>query len=223
VWISRLENKNFRQGLKEITPEEITHIQKVVKLFPKLTRHELAQTLCEHLSWYSPSGARKVGGCLRLLERLNDESLLILPAKAPDGRLTADKPSPFTQRTIEKQLIKGSLKAFPPIELQVVHDKKDIQLWNEYVERYHPLRYKRPFGNWLRYFLSADDEFLGCLLFSGAAKALRQRSLDRLERCTAAAQSIMGNQQQPLLDSSLGSDSKSGQPCFGAGCQASRQ
>lgn len=170
-----MENQIIRQGLRDITHEEICHIQKVVKLFPKLSRHELARTLCEHLSWYSPSGASKVGNCRVLLERLADQDLVVLPAKTARGRLTADKPPPLTQRTAQRELITGPLKMFFPITLQVVSDKDQIQLWNEYVERYHPLKYKRPFGNWLRYFLLADNELLGCLLVSGAAKALRHR------------------------------------------------
>ncbi len=170
-----MEIRIIRQGLRDITADEISHIQEVVKLFPKLSRHELAQTLCEHLGWYSPSGASKVGNCRVLLERLADQDLVVLPDKTARGRLTADKPQRLTQRTAQRELIKGPLKKFSPIVLQVVNDKEQVQLWNEYVERYHPLKYKRPFGNWLRYFLSTSNELLGCLLISGAAKALHYR------------------------------------------------
>lgn len=165
----------IRQGLREISADEVSHIQDVVRLFPKLSRHELAQTLCEHLSWYSPSGARKVKNCLLLLERLSDHGLVVLPDKSARGRRTPDKPPPLTDRTVEKRLLKGSLQTFAPIELQRVSDPQQIQLWNEYIERYHPLGYKRPFGNWLRYFLFAEGEPLGCLLISGAAKTLHHR------------------------------------------------
>ena len=74
-----MENEVIRQGLREISADEVVHIQDVVKRFPRLSRHELAQTLCEHLSWYSPSGASKVKNCLKLLERLADQGLVDLP------------------------------------------------------------------------------------------------------------------------------------------------
>ncbi len=170
-----MKNKAIRQGLREITPDEVDHIQKMVKYFPGLSRKELAQTLCEHLSWFSPSGAPKVGNCLRLLGRLADQDLVVLPNKSACGRVNPDKPPPLTERTVPRPLIKGPLKTFAPIELQLVTDKAQIKLWNEYVERYHPLKHKRPFGNWLRYFLLANNELLGCLLLSGAAKALHHR------------------------------------------------
>ena len=165
----------FRQGLKEFTTNDIAHIQDVVKRFPRLSRNELAKTLCEHLNWVSPSGASKVKGCLTLLERLADQDLVVLPDKSARGRLTPDKPPSLTQRTVEKPLIKGALKDLSPINLQILHDKELIQLWNEYVQRYHPLKFRRPFGHWLRYFVLADDEPLGCLLMCGAAKALHHR------------------------------------------------
>ena len=165
----------IRQGLREITADEVSHIQDVVRRFPKLSRQELAKTLCEHLSWYSPSGALKVKNCLMLMERLADQGLVNLPDKSARGRLTPDKPPSLTQRTTQRSLINCPLKEIDPIELQLVTDKQRIQLWNEYMERYHPLKYKRPFGNWLRYFLLANGEPLGCLLIGGAAKTIHYR------------------------------------------------
>jgi len=51
-----------------------------------------------------------------------------------------------------------------------------MRLWNEYMERYHILGYKRPFGAHQRYFiLSRDERFLGCVLFSASAWALKAR------------------------------------------------
>ncbi len=170
-----MENEAIRQGLRIITSDEVDHIQKMVKRFPGLSRQELAYTLCEHLSWFSTSGAPKVRNCLMLLDRLADQGLVVLPKKTARGRKNPDKPPILTQRTVQQSVIKCPLKALPSIKLQLVSDKVQVQLWNEYLERYHPLKYKRPFGNWLRYFLSANDELLGCLLISGAAKALHHR------------------------------------------------
>ena len=170
-----MKDKIIRQGLREITADEVVLIQDVVKRFPKLSRQEIAQTLCEHLSWHAPSGAPKVKNCLMLLERLADQELVLLPDKSARGRLTTDKSPSFTHRTDERLLIQCSLQEISPIELQLATNKQQTQLWNEYMERYHPLRYKRPFGNWLRYFMLADGEPLGCLLIGGAAKTIYYR------------------------------------------------
>jgi hypothetical protein len=43
------------------------------------------------------------------------------------------------------------------------------------VHRYHYLGYKQPFGCFARYFVESDQGRLGCVLFSGASKALGER------------------------------------------------
>lgn len=170
-----MEAGSIRQGLREISVDEVRHIQEVVKLFPYLSRKVLAQTLCEHLNWYSPSGALKEKNSLKLLEKLADQDLVVLPPKTNRGRLTPDKRPTLTQRTIEQQPQTGPLKEFYPIKLDALSEKSEVGLWNEYVERYHNLGYRRPFGNWLKYFISAEGERLGCILISGASKALYHR------------------------------------------------
>jgi hypothetical protein len=57
----------------------------------------------------------------------------------------------------------------------LVRDRNEEVLWNRYVERYHPLGYKKPFGYFARYFIESAEHRLGCILLSGAAKALRAR------------------------------------------------
>jgi len=54
-------------------------------------------------------------------------------------------------------------------------EKSEIGLWNGYEERYHPLKYKKPFGHRMRYFIKTGDEVLGCVLLSGAAKSIDVR------------------------------------------------
>jgi len=47
-----------------------------------------------------------------------------------------------------------------------VTEKEEIGLWNEYVNRYHYLGYKQPFGCSVRYFITSEHGKLGCLLLS---------------------------------------------------------
>ena len=53
-----------------LTRRRIADIQKTVELFPALSRHELAATLCSHLGWSTPKGRDRLGSCLRMLEQL---------------------------------------------------------------------------------------------------------------------------------------------------------
>jgi hypothetical protein len=64
-------------------------------------------------------------------------------------------------------------------ECQWVTAKTDVALWNDYVDRYHYLKYKHPIAQALNYFIIAKtakkSTILGCLLFSGAVWHLAGR------------------------------------------------
>lgn len=159
------------------TVQELHEIKETVRMFPKLSRTELAKTICENLSWMTPVGQYKIASCQKLLAKLEGQGLITLPAKQEDKiRDTRDRIS-FGDQTKTDLLLEGSVADYEPITLEVVREKSNIRLWNEYVHRYHTLGYKRPFGAHQRYFIfsGATQKPLGCLLFAAAAWALEDR------------------------------------------------
>jgi hypothetical protein len=113
---------------------------------------------------------------MKLLEKLECKALIRLPAKQEQYRRNqSPKPIPLTNRTARRADVTGNLKDIGQVSVEVVTDKESTGLWNEYVSRYHYLGYKQPFGYFLRYFIESEQGLLGCLLFAGAAKALRVR------------------------------------------------
>ena len=159
---------------REITGEKLDEIQDTVRLFPALSRWELAQTICEHLGWLTASGGYKTDACLKLLSRLEGKGCLRLP---PKRAISPQRHSPIalTPRTGTRAEIGGSVGEVGPVRVEVVKGREPTGLWNEYVSRYHYLGYKRPFGYALRYFVESLHGPPGCLIFQGAAKALRAR------------------------------------------------
>jgi len=161
---------------REITNQEFDEIRETVQLFSSLSRTELAATICEHLEWLSASGKYKLDACMKLLEKLEAEGFVRLPEKRKEyQKKRPQKPIPLTPRTAQQSDIDCRLKELGPVVLEVVNDKEQSELWNEYVLRYHYIGYKRPFGYFLRYFVVSDRGVLGCLMFAGAAKALTVR------------------------------------------------
>ncbi|MDF9409472.1 DUF4338 domain-containing protein [Pelotomaculum isophthalicicum JI] len=159
--------------------EELRDVIETVRLFPKLSRHELAKTICEGLSWNAPNGRYKIDACKQLLDKLERQKELVLPEKKKTQPHSREQVVPG-QRTEPEPEIGGTVFEYEPIELESVRSKEGIRLWNEYVERYHKLGYKRPFGAHQRYFIwsgSAEKKRLGCILFSAAAWALAERDI----------------------------------------------
>ncbi len=86
---SRIENlKSTTFCGTRLTRRQIADIQKTVKMFPALSRHELAAALCSHLGWFTPKGRDRdrLGSCLRMLEQLESCGIVSLPAKRPGSR-----------------------------------------------------------------------------------------------------------------------------------------
>jgi hypothetical protein len=159
---------------REISVSETEEIRETVATFYRLSRKELAMTICEHLGWYSVTGNPKVDACVKLLEKLESQGVLSLPQKHAVS--PGDKRTPYaTGRTEPQPPIECSLSGVGTVRLEVVREREEAELWNEYVHRYHYLGYKRPFGCFARYFVESDQGRLGCLLFSGAAKSLGER------------------------------------------------
>ena len=173
-----LENgiSSITQCGRKINRQQLDEIIETVVLFPNLSRQELAATISEHLGWVTVTGSNKLDACIKLLEKLECKALIRLPAKRERYRRNqSPKPILLTNRTARRADVTGNLKDIGQVSVEVVPDRESTGLWNEYVSRYHYLGYKQPFGYFLRYFVESEQGLLGCLLFAGAAKALRVR------------------------------------------------
>jgi len=156
---------------RDITEQEIARIRETVDTFGRLSRTELAETICEHLQWRTASGSNKVHACLKLLEKMESRGLFRLPEKQRRSRRVLGGPA-VTGRTRPGPEIIGSVCQVGAVNLRVVADREEARLWNEFVSRYHFLGYKQPYGCQLRYFIESVRGRLGCMLFSGAAKSI---------------------------------------------------
>lgn len=170
------ESSSVIQCGRVITNQELDIIKQTVKLFPRLSRSELAATICEHLEWFTASGSSKLDACLKLLKKLEAQGVIELPEQRMQARPRRSHGSIlWTAKTQPKEDIVGTLRDVAPVMLEIAADKEAVGLWNEYMSCYHYLGYKHPFGFRLRYFIRCERGILGCMLFAGAAKSIRVR------------------------------------------------
>ena len=159
---------------REFSEADLWIVKEVVRRYPRLSQEELAHTICENLRWFAPNGNDKVESCRQLLRRLESQGEIKLPPKRSKGG-SKDRCIALTPQTDAPGEIIAELSQVGAL-VQPVREPSLMRLWNEYMERYHILGYKRPFGAHQRYFiLSRDERFLGCVLFSASAWALKAR------------------------------------------------
>lgn len=177
------------------TAKEIDLICQIVSDFPRLSLHELAHTVCELLNWCRPNGGLKVPEGVELLDRLRQTGRL--PA-LPTLRKTKSRGAQITklESVSEPQPpLTGALSQYQPLALELVTTLAQRRLFEQYIQRYHPLGYRFPYGAQLRYLIRSQpqQQLLGCLLFTSAAwkmaprdawigwsEAARQRNLPRV-------------------------------------------
>lgn len=156
---------------RRFTRAQLRQVAETVRDFPRLSRHELAETICEHLNWRTPRGRNKTGCALRLLEAVESYGLCTLPKKrdaaAPSGAATdlslaEKKPEGLDDGS------SPSLSDFLPIELVKVQSAEDHAAFNASIEVHHYLGDAQPVGNYLEYFIVSQRTGLrlGCVRYA---------------------------------------------------------
>lgn len=158
---------------------EVNLIREIARDFSTLSLTELSKTVCEILDWKRPTGKLKYEECRGFLEHLRDQGVINLPglrATCPAG----PRQIAATTDSDAQAPIAGSAGEFEPLVLRPVRaeDRKLNSLFKEYIDRYHYLHYRIPFGANLRYLVQSGrlpGRYLACLQFSSPAWKMAPR------------------------------------------------
>ena len=175
------EMTNLRFCGQPVAAEDLELIRETVRDCGGLSRTELAYTMCELLGWQRPNGGLKARECRQFLEELEAQGILQLPGYKGNARRYKEKPKPSGEDPFKQgEPLCMPLREVAPVELELVECPEDRRQWREWVERYHYLGCKVPFGAHLRYFVRVTHpkpQRVGCVQFSSPAwmMALRDK------------------------------------------------
>jgi len=161
---------------RELKPEELDLIRQITREFSTLSLTELAHTVCELLEWRRPNEGLKSRECYLFLLALHERGWLpwlSLQPKKPRPRSTE-----WDELSDAQPPLAGSIGDYLPVQLQLLDNSHDRRLFRQYIQRYHYLGYKVPYGAQLRYFvrsLQPPCPLLACLLFTSAAWKMAPR------------------------------------------------
>ena len=163
---------------RQFTSREISLIQEVVDTCSRISRAELASTVCELLDWKRPGGGLKARECRDLLERLEGQGVLRLPAKQAFGSTAPRKSEPSKPADHPYTSLCGSVEAFTPLQVRQVQTAGQRQLFRDLVSRYHYLGWAMPYGARLQYLVYVTRprrQVVGCVQFSSPAWRMKAR------------------------------------------------
>jgi hypothetical protein len=154
--------------------QEVELMRTVAHDYARLGVTEIARTICELLEWKRPSGGLKNHECRQLLERLQAEGVLMLPALRPLGG-KGPRRLDISQPRLDPEPVTCAARECEPLELALVEGQAESRLWREQLERYHYLGCRVPFGATLRYWVRSRDRELACLLWTSPAWKMQAR------------------------------------------------
>ena len=159
-----------------LTASELSLVRQIIADFPRLSQAELAHTICELLEWRRPNGKLKSPECVEWLQKWQEHDCL---PSLPELRVT--KPRGAHRFHADPQSdpqppLRGRLADYQPLRLQLIEDLAGRRLFQQFIQRYHPLGYRVPYGAQLRYLVRAPSrDVLACLLFASAAWKMAPR------------------------------------------------
>jgi hypothetical protein len=163
---------------RPVSQAELGLIRSIIHDFPALSLAELSKTICELLEWRRPSGGLKNHECRFFLQQLKDRGWLpSLPELRPAFNQGPRK-VPLDARSEPKDPVLSTLDECLPLELDLIADGDNRNLFRQYIQRYHYLGYKVPCGAQLRYFVRSrplSNRIVACLLFTSAALKIAPR------------------------------------------------
>jgi hypothetical protein len=166
---------------RQLSAQDLELIRQVTADFPNLTLHELANTISELLDWHRPTGKVKTRECVDLLQHLAAKGLLtalpIVQRTSPRG----SRPVLINSCSDPQAPIIGDLRDHLPLQFRLIDNRADRLLFQQFIQRFHYLGYRIPYGAQLRYFVQSSfapsNPVLACLLFTSAAWKMAPRDL----------------------------------------------
>ena len=162
---------------RDFSPAEIHCILQIIRAHPTATRARLSRLVCQQLDWRRDDGRLKDMSCRVAMLRMQDDRLLELPPP----RNGNNNGKPYLRRTLGAEpasLIQAaSPKQLGQLHLELVTDRHDSHLHNEYLDRYHYLGYQPLPGAQLRYFVRANRRIVALLGFGAAAWKTQPRDI----------------------------------------------
>jgi hypothetical protein len=161
---------------RTFTAQEVELMRVVAHDYAGLGVTEIARTVCELLEWQRPNGGLKNHECRQLLERLEAQGMLRLPALRKLGGRGPRRVN-VSQPRREPEPIECAASECEPLDLALVEGPAESRLWREHVERYHYLGCCVPFGANLRYWVRNRQRELACLLWTSPAWKMKPRDV----------------------------------------------
>lgn len=155
---------------RNIDNSELASIRHMIAANWDLGRSAISRVVCEQWDWCQANGQLKGMACRELLLRLERLGYIKLPPRLNEKNNNIKLEAlPDCYQLCHVQPLSGRVDSFNKLQLELVHDKKQAELWNSLVANYHYLGYKHIVGHCLKYFVRLDEQLVSCIAWGSSA------------------------------------------------------
>lgn len=157
-----------------VTSDDIREIASLISANPDWHRSRLSRELCARWNWTNAAGQMKDMACRSLLVKLHDRGLIQLPEARSKGGGIHPRKIPVVE--CDTSSIYDVLSNLQPLQVRLIHNGPDWDLFRSLLVQYHYLGFQRPVGESLRYLVyDRQGRLVAGLLFGSAAWKLACR------------------------------------------------
>lgn len=159
---------------RDFSEPDLSTIRQVIGDERELSRRAISLRVCEVLGWHKRDGGLKEMSCRVALLRMEQDGLIRLPPP----RHRHGNGQRLQKRTSEAdpgEPLRAALGELGEVCLSLVATTGESLLWNEYIDRYHYLGYRRLPGAQLRYIARANGRVMALLGLGAAAWKIAPR------------------------------------------------
>lgn len=154
---------------RDFTMEEMKVISEIVKT-KGLCRTAISEKICEELLWLKADGKLKDMSCRVALLRMERDGWFKLPPSLRRNVNGNGKEYKHSNILKDKHpLLNLPAGKIADINIDIVKTRKQSQIWNETIHRWHYLGYKKLVGAQLRYLINSRYGILGSLGYGASA------------------------------------------------------
>lgn len=158
-----------------VEEHDVEFIRELISAHPGVSRFSLSKRLCEAWNWRQENGQLRDMVCRGLMLALHRSGHIDLPKvrqQIKNPMVYRRKPQ---KAEIDSSEIAMPFSALSALDIRLVRQTKDEELFNSLLETHHYLGYSRPVGEHLKYMVFMGDRPLACLAWCSAVRHLRSR------------------------------------------------
>ncbi len=173
---------------REVTDQDASFIQDLIRANLSASRWALSVKLCEAWNWRQPNGNLRDMVCRGLMLALHRAGHIEPPpARRPPRDSHVLRPKPLPVET-DRTPLRCRLADLGPLTFLQVRRRPEEPLFDGLIEMHHYLGYTRPVGEHLKYLVFSGERPVACFAWSSAPRHLGPRdrhigwSADQLRR-----------------------------------------